>query len=91
MRLPVSLLAVALVATLLALVAPTPAGADPRWVFYSSDTTRYASPWYTGEHRIMIPFGCTRAPYYAPDSRCRKQRGFHHGIEGTAARPARPG
>ena len=81
MRLPVSLLAVALVATLLALVAPTTAGADPRWVFYSSDTTRYASPWYAGEHRIMIPFGCTRAPYYSPDSRCRKQRGFHHGID----------
>jgi murein DD-endopeptidase MepM/ murein hydrolase activator NlpD len=94
-RLPVSLLAATLVATLLALVAPTPAGADPRWVFYSADTTRYASPWYDGRHRIMIPFGCTRAPYYSPDSRCAKHRGFHHGIDiamrcGTRLRSDRP-
>jgi murein DD-endopeptidase MepM/ murein hydrolase activator NlpD len=27
----------------------------------------------------MINFGCTRAPYYAPDPRCRARRGFHHG------------
>ena len=29
----------------------------------------------------MIGFGCTRAPYFSPDSRCAKQRGFHHGID----------
>jgi murein DD-endopeptidase MepM/ murein hydrolase activator NlpD len=32
----------------------------------------------------MIPFGCTRAPYYSPDPRCTvgdQQRGFHHGID----------
>jgi murein DD-endopeptidase MepM/ murein hydrolase activator NlpD len=39
------------------------------------------SPWFDGRHRIMIPFGCTRAPYYAPDPRCVRQRGFHHGID----------
>ena len=54
---------------------------DPRWEFYTGDTTRYTSPWYAGGHRIMIPFGCTRAPYYAPDPRCRRNRGFHHGID----------
>ena len=54
---------------------------DPRWVFYTGNKTRYVSPWFEGEHRIMIPFGCTRAPYYAPDSRCRDKQGFHHGID----------
>ena len=69
-----------------------PAGAgDPRWVFYTDDHTAYTSPWYAGAHRIMIPFGCTRAPYYDPDPRCRHQWGFHHGIDvampcGTALR-----
>ena len=40
---------------------------DPRWVFYIRDKTWYASPWFGGRHRIMIPFGCTEAPYYSPD------------------------
>lgn len=60
---------------------PATAEPDPDWVFYSKDKTRYRSPWYAGRHRVMIPFGCTRAPYYAPDPRCQKQRGFHHGID----------
>ncbi len=78
------LLATILVLPLLLVLAPaTPAGAepDPRWEFYTSDRTRYSSPWYAGAHRIMIPFGCTRAPYYAPDPRCGDDRGFHHGID----------
>ena len=29
----------------------------------------------------MIGYGCTRAPYYAPDPRCRDDRGFHHGLD----------
>jgi murein DD-endopeptidase MepM/ murein hydrolase activator NlpD len=62
-------------------VGPAAAAGDPDWVFYTKDKTRYTSPWYRGDHRIMIPFGCTRAPYYAPDPRCKKQRGFHHGID----------
>lgn len=57
------------------------APADPRWEFYSTDKFRYDSPWYDRAHRIMIHFGCTRAPYYSPDSRCRKNRGFHHGLD----------
>ena len=63
---------------------PQPAGAaqpDPRWVFYTDDTTWYTSPWFGGQHRIMIPFGCTEAPYYSPDPRCSDNHGFHHGID----------
>ncbi|WP_121252178.1 M23 family metallopeptidase [Nocardioides ferulae] len=54
---------------------------DPRWVFYTKDKRRYTSPWFGGARRIMIPFGCTRAPYYSPDPRCKKDRGFHHGLD----------
>ena len=75
-RVLVLLLTAALVGLL-----PAAAGADSRWVFYSKDTTRYTSPWFAGAHRIMIPFGCTRAPYYSPDPRCTDRRGFHHGID----------
>jgi murein DD-endopeptidase MepM/ murein hydrolase activator NlpD len=57
------------------------AHADPRWEFYTSDRTHYESPWFAGAHRIMIPFGCTAAPYYSPDTRCRGGRGFHHGLD----------
>jgi len=65
---------------------PQPAGAavakpDPRWVFYTDDKTWYSSPWFGGKHRIMIPFGCTEAPYYSPDPRCEDEHGFHHGID----------
>ena len=63
------------------LTAPAGAAPDPRWEFFTDDTTRYTSPWYAGAHRVMIPFGCTRAPYYSPDPRCRQGRGFHHGID----------
>lgn len=54
---------------------------DPRWVFYSRDTTAYSSPWWRGAHRTMIGYGCTRAPYYSPDPRCRDGHGFHHGVD----------
>lgn len=80
-------LAALLTVLVVALLAPVSAASaasaepDPRWRFYSSDRTAYSSPWYAGKHRIMIPFGCTRAPYYSPDPRCSKNRGFHHGID----------
>ena len=64
-----------------ATAAPVAAGPDPRWHFYTKDTTRYTSPWFARSHRIMIPFGCTRAPYYSPDPRCTHARGFHHGVD----------
>ena len=72
---------VALVALMASLV-PSPASAkDPDWVFYSEDKTYYTSPWYAGGHRIMVPFGCTEAPYYAADPRCADEHGFHHGLD----------
>jgi murein DD-endopeptidase MepM/ murein hydrolase activator NlpD len=66
-------------------------------VFFTKDRSRYTSPWFEGRHRVMIPFGCTPAPYYPPDPSCPHGQGFHHGIDvaipcGTdlyAARPAR--
>jgi len=61
--------------------APASAGGDPRWVFYTQDKTYYTSPWFAGAHRIMVPFGCTTAPYYSPDPRCADDRGFHHGLD----------
>ena len=71
----------ALVLTIALAIGPAAAAGDPRWEFYTKDKTRYTSPWYQGAHRIMIPFGCTRAPYYDPDPRCKNDHGFHHGID----------
>lgn len=79
MRLLAALAVAFLVGPLLA--APAAAEPDPRWVFYTKDKTRYASPWYDGAHRKMVPYGCTRAPYYSPDPRCRAGHGFHHGLD----------
>lgn len=56
------------------------AAEEPRR-FWVKDKHRYSSPWYAGERRKMINFGCTAAPYYSPDPRCSRQRGFHHGID----------
>ncbi|HWJ81046.1 MAG TPA: M23 family metallopeptidase [Nocardioides sp.] len=69
---------------------------DPRWVFYTDDRRAWTSPWFGGAHRIMIPFGCTPAPYYDPDPTCPDGQGKHHGIDVampcgtplTAGRPA---
>jgi len=71
----------AFVASLVPALSGAIPSADARDRFYTPNTHRYSSPWFDGRHRIMIPFGCTRAPYYAPDPRCRHQRGFHHGID----------
>jgi len=76
-RLAAILIALGLVASL----ATSARASDPRWVFYSKDKTYYTSPWFYGAHRIMVPFGCTRAPYYSPDPRCKNDHGFHHGID----------
>ena len=75
-----ALLATLLVATVLT-ATPAQAGGDPRWVFYSKDKHWYASPWWAGKHRTMVPYGCTSAPYYDADPRCADDRGFHHGID----------
>lgn len=59
----------------------SPLPPDPRWRFFSDDHTRWSSPWFAGEHRVMIPFGCTPAPYYDPDPDCPDGEGFHHGVD----------
>jgi murein DD-endopeptidase MepM/ murein hydrolase activator NlpD len=71
---------VAVLAAVLGLAAPAQAR-DPRWHFYTDDKHHYTSPWYADAHRIMVPFGCTVAPYYDPDPRCPNREGFHHGID----------
>ena len=53
-------------------------------MFYTDDKTWYTSPWYGGKHRIMIPFGCTEAPYYSPDPRC-SDAGHDGGASTTAS------
>ena len=72
--------AAVLLGALVGTAAPASA-MDPDWVFYTDDTTHYTSPWFAGAHRIMIPYGCTEAPYYSHDPRCPGEQGFHHGID----------
>ncbi|KHL19607.1 peptidase M23-like protein [Mumia flava] len=55
--------------------------ADGTRRFWTKDRRCYTSRWYAGAHRRMIPFGCTRAPWYPPSSRCARGRGFHHGLD----------
>ena len=74
------LLALALLPGPAAAPAPGQAVDEPRR-FWVKDKRWYSSPWYAGERRKMISFGCTRAPYYDPDPRCAGDRGFHHGID----------
>ncbi len=78
------LLSLALTTTLALTTPPAydaaPASADTKR-FWVKDKHRYTSPWYDGARRIMIGYGCTRAPYYSPDPRCRRDRGYHHGID----------
>jgi len=61
--------------------APAVSAQAVRRRFWVRDRRHYRSPWYAGAHRRMISFGCTRAPYYAPDPRCAHRNGFHHGLD----------
>ncbi|MGY2875516.1 murein DD-endopeptidase MepM/ murein hydrolase activator NlpD [Marmoricola sp. URHA0025 HA25] len=54
---------------------------DPRWRFYTDDHAWHTSPWFAGQHRVMIGFGCNTAPWYSHDARCPGHEGFHHGID----------
>ncbi len=79
----------------LAFPEPGP-GMPVRSDYFTSDRTLYVSPWYGGPHRVMIGFGCTRAPYYDPDPSCPGSQGAHHGIDiampcGTPVYAAIPG
>lgn len=77
------------VIAVLALAPATSSAADPdrppsppKNVTFTSDRNYYASPWYDGPWQEMIPFGCTRAPYYPRDRTCpRAKPGRHHGID----------
>jgi len=71
----------AVVVALLGGTSPAAHAMDPRWEFWTDDTTYYTSPWFAGAHRIMVPYGCTAAPYYDHDPRCPGEQGFHHGID----------
>ena len=54
-------------------------GGVPR--FWTDDRTCYDSPWFEGSHRVLIPFGCTKAPYYPRVAACSNRGGIHHGID----------
>ncbi len=68
-----------------AVVYPTceagPAAVDGVPRFWTDDRTCYESPWFAGAHRLMIPFGCTAAPYYPRVAACAPRGGIHHGID----------
>ena len=49
--------------------------------FWTDDKRCFGSPWFTKAHRVMIYFGCTKAPYYDPASSCPGGEGIHHGID----------
>jgi hypothetical protein len=84
---------------------PVPASSSALRRFWVKDRHFYRSDWYAGAHRKMIGFGCTAAPYYAADARCRHRHGFHHGVDvampcgtrlfagvhGRVVRPSAPG
>jgi murein DD-endopeptidase MepM/ murein hydrolase activator NlpD len=73
---------------------PTRPPSPPKDVTFTKDHHYYSSPWYDGAWQEMIPFGCTKAPYYARDFTCpRSKPGRHHGIDmfmpcGTKVRSA---
>jgi murein DD-endopeptidase MepM/ murein hydrolase activator NlpD len=61
---------------------PTRPPSPPKNVTYSKDRNYYSSPWYAGAWQEMIPFGCTKAPYYPRDRTCPLSKpGRHHGID----------
>lgn len=49
--------------------------------FWTKDRHCYRSKWFTNAHRVMIYFGCTKAPYYSHDASCPGRQGLHHGID----------
>lgn len=49
--------------------------------FWTDDKRCFRSPWFARAHRVMIYFGCTRAPYYPHDPSCPGRQGIHHGVD----------
>lgn len=60
---------------------PAPVDFDPRNRFFDPDERLRTSPWFAGQGRVMIGFGCTDAPWYDTSSKCSGGAGFHHGID----------
>ena len=64
------------------MIAEFEASVDERWQFYDTDENAFhTSPWYAGAGKVMVPFGCSSAPWYASDPRCPGEQGFHHGTD----------
>ena len=49
--------------------------------FWTKDKRCFRSPWFARAHRVMIYFGCTKAPYYPHAPSCPGRQGIHHGID----------
>ncbi|UYM05853.1 M23 family metallopeptidase [Solicola gregarius] len=49
--------------------------------FWTKDKRCFRSPWFAKAHRVMIYFGCTKAPYYPHDPSCPGRQGIHHGVD----------
>lgn len=49
--------------------------------FWTKDKRCFRGPWFAKAHRVMIYFGCTRAPYYPHDPNCPGRQGVHHGVD----------
>lgn len=64
------------------MIADWEANQDDRWQFYDTDGEMFhTSGWFTGVGKVMVPFGCSTAPWYSSDPRCPGEQGFHHGID----------
>lgn len=49
--------------------------------FWTKDKRCFTSRWFARAHRVMIYFGCTKAPYYDSAPSCRGRQGIHHGVD----------
>ena len=57
--------------------------------FWTKDKRCFNSSWFARAHRVMIYFGCTKAPYYDPAPSCPGRQGIHHGVD-VDMRPGTP-
>lgn len=55
--------------------------ADGTRRFWTKDKRCFTSRWFARAHRVMIYFGCTKAPYYDPAPSCPGRQAIHHGID----------
>lgn len=55
--------------------------ADGTSRFWTKDKRCFKSRWFARAHRVMIYFGCTKAPYYDSAPSCPGRQGIHHGVD----------